>query len=146
LGSRALIGSPTFSEIGFLSGIAQTDWSWTPSLADFNNDGFRDMIITNGFPKDVSDRDFMTYRQQAYAVASKETVLKQIPEIKIHNYAFQNNGDLTFKDVSKDWGLELPTFSNGAVYADLDNDGAMDMVINNVNDEGAGLPQYIKRR
>jgi hypothetical protein len=57
-------------------------------LADFNNDGYRDMIITNGFPKDVSDRDFMTYRQQAYAVASKEMVLKQIPEIKIHNYAF----------------------------------------------------------
>nr|WP_294946288.1 VCBS repeat-containing protein [uncultured Mucilaginibacter sp.] len=135
LGQQGKIGSPAFSEIGFLSGIAQTDWSWTPLLADFDNDGYRDMLITNGFPKDVSDRDFMIYRQQAYAVASKETVLKQIPEIKIPNYAFQNNGDLTFKDVSKEWGLDIPTFSNGAVYADLDNDGAMDMVINNINDE-----------
>lgn len=135
LGQNGVIGNPVFSEIGFLSNVAQTDWSWTPVVADFNNDGFRDMIITNGFPKDVSDRDFMTYRQQAYAVSSKETVLKQIPEIKISNYAFQNNGDLTFKDVSKAWGLDLPTFSNGAVYADLDNDGALDMVINNVNDE-----------
>ncbi|TSD67062.1 RNA-binding protein [Inquilinus sp. KBS0705] len=129
------IGSPVFSEIAFLSGVAQTDWSWTPLVQDFNNDGYRDMIITNGFPKDVSDRDFMTYRQQAYAAASKETVLKQIPEIKLHNYVFKNNGNLTFQDVSNDWGLSQPTFSNGAVYADLDNDGAMDMVINNVNDK-----------
>ncbi|OOQ57053.1 VCBS repeat-containing protein [Mucilaginibacter pedocola] len=135
LGQQGAIGAPTFAEIGFLSGIAQTDWSWTPLLADFDNDGFRDMIVTNGFPKDVSDRDFMTYRQEAYAAASKQTVLKQIPEIKLHNYAFCNNGNLTFKDVSTDWGLALPTFSNGAVYADLDNDGAMDMVINNINDE-----------
>ncbi|RFZ85731.1 RNA-binding protein [Mucilaginibacter terrenus] len=130
-------GTPVFSDIGFLSGIAQTDWSWTPVVADFNNDGYRDVIITNGFPRDVSDRDFMTYRQEAYAVASKEMVLKQIPEIKIHNYAYQNNGDLTFKDVSTDWGLETPTFSNGAVYADLDNDGALDMVVNNVNDKAS---------
>lgn len=135
LGQQGAIGSPAFSEVGFLSGVSQTDWSWTPLVTDFNNDGYRDMIITNGFPKDVSDRDFMTYRQQAYAVTSKKNVLKQIPEIKIHNYAYQNNGDLTFKDVSTSWGLALPTFSNGAVYADLDNDGAMDMVINNVNDE-----------
>jgi hypothetical protein len=135
LGQKGAIGSPAFSEIGFLSGIAQTDWSWTPLVADFNNDGLRDMIVTNGFPRDVSDHDFMIYRQQAFAVTDKKTVLKQIPQIKLHNYAFTNNGDLTFKDVSKTWGLEIPTFSNGAVYADLDNDGALDMVINNINDE-----------
>jgi hypothetical protein len=135
LGQQGKVGDPTFSEIGFLSGIAQTDWSWTPLVADFDNDGYRDMIVTNGFPKDVSDRDFMTYRQEAFAVTAKQKVIKQIPEIKLHNYAFANNGDLTFKDVSKTWGLELPTFSNGAVYADLDNDGAMDMIINNINDE-----------
>jgi hypothetical protein len=129
------IGSPAFSEIGFMSGIAQTDWSWTPLITDFNNDGLRDVIVTNGFPKDVSDHDFVTYRQNAYVTVSKKQLVEQIPSVKIHNYAFQNKGDLTFKDESTDWGLSLPTFSNGAVYVDLNNDGAMDLVINNINDE-----------
>ena len=129
------IGSPAFSEIAFMSGIAQTDWSWTPLITDFNNDGYRDVIVTNGFPKDVTDHDFITYRQDAFAGGSKQTVLSQIPSVKIHNYAFRNNGDLTFKDETDDWGLKVPTFSNGAVYADLNNDGAMDMVINNIDDE-----------
>ena len=129
------IGSPAFSEIAFMSGIAQTDWSWTPLITDFNNDGYRDVIVTNGFPKDVTDHDFITYRQDAFAGGSKQTVLSQIPSVKIHNYAFRNNGDLTFKDETDDWGLKIPTFSNGAVYADLNNDGAMDMVINNIDDE-----------
>ena len=129
------IGSPAFGEIGFMSGTAQTDWSWTPVITDFNNDGFRDIIITNGFPKDLTDHDFMTYRQNAFAIGSKKQVLDQIPSVKIHNYAYQNNGDLTFKDETTDWGLNIPTFSNGAVYADLNNDGAMDMIINNINDE-----------
>lgn len=135
LGQQGRIGSPAFSEVGFLSGISQTDWSWTPLVVDFNNDGYRDIVVTNGFPKDVSDRDFITYRHDAYALTAKKKILDQIPQIKIHNYAFSNNGDLTFKDVSKDWGVNIPTFSNGAVYADLDNDGAMDMIINNINDE-----------
>jgi hypothetical protein len=135
VGQLGRIGSPAFSEIGFLSGMSQTDWSWTPLITDFNNDGFRDIIVTNGFPKDISDRDFIAYRKDAYAITAKKKVLDQIPEIKLHNYAFANNGDLTFGDVSKTWGLDVPTFSNGAVYADLDNDGAMDMVINNINDE-----------
>jgi len=137
LGQNGVVGSPAFSEVGFMSGISQTDWSWTPLVTDFNNDGFRDLIVTNGFPKDVSDRDFMTYRQQAFAAVPKKKVLEQIPQIKIPNYAFQNNGDLTFKDVSKNWGLSTPSFSNGAVYVDLDNDGTMDMVINNINDEAS---------
>jgi len=128
-------GAPAFSEIGFLSNISQTDWSWTPLITDFDNDGYRDMIVTNGFPKDVSDRDFMTYRQNAYAAGSKTEVLKQVPQIKLHNYGFKNSGKLAFSDVTKDWGLTVPTFSNGAVYADLNNDGAMDLVINNINDE-----------
>ena len=135
LGQQGRIGSPAFSEVGFLSGVSQTDWSWTPLVVDFNNDGFRDIVVTNGFPKDVSDRDFITYRHEAYALTSKQKILDQIPQVKIHNYAFENRGDLTFKDVSKDWGVNIPTFSNGAVYADLDNDGAMDMIVNNVNDE-----------
>jgi len=135
LGQQGRIGSPAFSEVGFLSGISQTDWSWTPLVVDFNNDGYRDIVVTNGFPKDVSDRDFITYRHDAYALTAKKKILDQIPQIKIHNYAYSNNGGLTFKDVSKDWGVNIPSFSNGAVYADLDNDGAMDMVVNNINDE-----------
>lgn len=127
------LGRPAFSEIGFLSGIAQTDWSWTPLVTDFDNDGFRDIIVTNGFPKDVSDRDFISYRKDAAGLTSKKDVLEQIPQIKIHNYAFRNNGNLTFTDVTGNWGLQKPTYSNGAVYADFDNDGAMDVVINNTN-------------
>ena len=128
-------GIPVFSEIGFLSGIAETDWSWTPLVTDFDNDGYRDIIITNGFPKDVTDHDFIAFRKQAFSVASKEQVLQQIPVVKIKNYAFKNMGDLTFEKVSDSWGLHDPTFSNGAVYADLDNDGDMELIINNINDE-----------
>jgi hypothetical protein len=131
------IGAPIFSEIGFLSGIAETDWSWTPLLVDFDNDGHRDLIVTNGFPKDVTDHDFITYRNKAYSFASKTQLLVEIPEVKIHNYAFKNNADLTFSDVTTDWGLKMPTFSNGAAYADLDNDGDLDLVVNNINDEAA---------
>lgn len=129
------IGSPAFSEIAFMGGVAQTDWSWTPVITDFNNDGYRDIIITNGFPKDLTDHDFMTYRKNAFAIGSKEQVLSQIPSVKIHNYAYRNKGDLTFEDETSNWGLSMPTFSNGAVYADLNNDGAMDLVINNIDDE-----------
>ena len=135
IGENDSIGIPSFSEIGFMSGIAQTDWSWAPLVTDFNNDGYRDIIVTNGFPKDVSDHDFMVYQDQAYGNKSKEQIIQQIPQIKLHNYAFQNNGDLTFKDVTDSWGLRVPTFSNGAAFADLDNNGTMDMVINNINDE-----------
>ncbi len=129
------IGKPVFSEIGFMSGIAQTDWSWTPLLADFDNDSYRDLIVTNGFPRDLTDHDFMTYREQANALASKKTILSQIPQVKLHNYAFHNKGDMTFGDATNDWGLSVPTFSNGAACADFDNDGAVDMVINNINDK-----------
>lgn len=129
------VGDPIFSDIGFFSGIAETDWSWTPLVQDFDNDGFRDIIITNGYPKDVTDRDFVAFRKEAFLVASKDYVLQQIPQVKLHNYAFQNKGDLTFSDVTKQWGLTQPSFSNGAVYADLDNDGDLDMVVNNINDE-----------
>jgi hypothetical protein len=135
IGNNDSIGPPAFSEIGFLSGISQTDWSWTPLVTDFNNDGNRDIIITNGYPKDVTDHDFMAYRQRAYTLASKQDILAQIPIVKIHNYAFINNGDLTFSDVSDKWGLTETSFSNGAAYADLDNDGDMDLVVNNINDE-----------
>jgi hypothetical protein len=133
LGENDSIGAPAFSDIGFLSGVAQTDWSWTPVITDFDNDSYRDIIVTNGFPKDVSDHDFIAYRRDATGLAPKKDILEQIPQIKLHNYAFRNNGNLTFSDVSTNWGFTVPTFSNGAAYADFDNDGAMDMVVNNIN-------------
>ncbi len=135
VGENDTIGAPAFSDISFLSGVAQTDWSWTPVITDFDNDSYRDIIITNGFPKDVSDHDFSNYRNDATGLVSKQQIIKQIPQIKLHNYAYHNNGNLTFTDVTGNWGLSVPTFSNGAAYADFDNDGAMDLVINNINDK-----------
>ncbi len=135
IGENNKIGEPIFSEIGFSSGVAQTDWSWTPMVTDFDNDGYRDIIVTNGYPRDVTDHDFITYRSNAFLITPKKEILNQIPSVKIHNYAFHNQGGVQFNDVSLDWGLGIPSFSNGAVYADLNNDGAMDLVINNINDE-----------
>jgi hypothetical protein len=135
VGQNDSIGSPAFSEVAFLSGVAQTDWSWCPLITDFDNDGNRDIIVTNGYPRDVTDHDFITFRANAYAIASKKQILDQIPIVKIPNYAFRNGGNLQFEDVTKSWGLDVPTFSNGAVYVDLDNDGDMDVVINNIDDE-----------
>ncbi|WAC09240.1 VCBS repeat-containing protein [Dyadobacter pollutisoli] len=128
------IGDPIFSDAGYISGITATDWSWTPLVADFDNDGLRDMVVTNGFPKDVTDHDFMAYRLEAAPVTPQSETLKQIPEVKLHNYAFKNAGNCAFNDVSGDWGLTDISFSNGAAYADLDNDGDLDMVVNNIND------------
>lgn len=140
-GNNPKTGKPVFSEMGLLSGIAQTDWSWCPMVTDFDNDGFRDIIITNGFPKDITDHDFLVYRYQT-AVQQQltlEELSKMIPSAKAVNYAFKNktgkSGDSPqFEDVSTQWGIDIPSFSNGAAYADLDNDGDMDYVVNNIND------------
>ncbi len=139
VGQNDTIGPPIFSEISFFAGIAETDWSWAPVVADFDNDGNRDILITNGFPKDVTDHDFVGFRNMSYSVASKKQLLAQIPEVKLHNYAFRNNGDITFSNVTEEWGMNTPTFSNGAAYADLDNDGDLDLIINNINDEATIL-------
>ncbi|MET3503424.1 hypothetical protein ABIC45_005061 [Mucilaginibacter rubeus] len=135
IGGNDSIGDPSFSDVAFLSGVGQTDWSWGPMITDFDNDGYRDIVITNGYPRDVTDHDFITFRQMAYSVASTQQVLDQIPIVKIPNYAFRNTNGVQFEDVTQSWGLDAPSFSNGCAYADLDNDGAMDMVINNINDE-----------
>ena len=129
------IGDPVFSEIGFMSGIAETDWSWTPLVVDFDNDSYRDIVVTNGFPKDVTDHDFIAYRQQSIIQQPPMQMLDKIPQVKLSNYAFKNADGLSFNDATANWGLTTPTFSNGAAYADLDNDGDMDMVINNIDDE-----------
>jgi len=135
IGRDDTIGDPVFSEIGWYSGISETDWSWTPMVVDFDNDGYRDIVITNGFPKDVTDHDFVAFHRQTSSYASPLQVLQEIPQVKLHKYAFRNDGNLHFTNVSKEWGLVTTSFSNGAAYADLDNDGDMDMIINNVNDE-----------
>ena len=134
VGEEDSITHPVFSDVGFYAGIAETDWSWCPLVADFDHDGNKDIIFTNGFPKDITDHDFMAYRKQAMQLTSKKDMLAAIPEVKIHNYAYRNKGDLQFEDVSYNWGLGDSTFSNGAAYVDLDNDGDLDMVINNIND------------
>ncbi|MBS1606317.1 MAG: VCBS repeat-containing protein [Bacteroidetes bacterium] len=135
VGANDSVGPPIFSEIGYFAGIAETDWSWTPVVADFDNDGLRDIVITNGFPKDVTDHDFLSFRDRATNLVSKKDMLAQIPEVKLHKYAFRNEGGLRFADVSEEWGLMTKAFSNGAVYADLDGDGDLDLVMNNINDE-----------
>lgn len=129
------IGPPVFSEIAYYSGIAQTDWSWAPLAIDADNDSYRDLLITNGLPKDLTDMDFIAYRNSAMANTSPAELLQQLPSVKISNYIFHNNGDITFTDKTKEWGWDLPTFSAGMAYADFDRDGDVDVIINNTNME-----------
>ena len=123
-----------FSEVGIRAGIYQTDWSWAPLFADLDNDGFRDLVVTNGFPRDITDKDFANYRADVGNIASVRQLLDSIPIVKIPNYAYRQRGDLTFEDVGEAWGLNQPSFSNGAVTVDLDLDGDLDYVVNNIND------------
>jgi enediyne biosynthesis protein E4 len=133
-------GNGTFSEIGQLAGVDKTDWSWAALLADYDNDGWKDLFVTNGYRKDITDLDYITYSQDNSLFGSdefkrknKKEMLKLIPEVKIGNYAYRNRGDLTFENVSQAWGLDVPSYSNGAAYADFDNDGDLDLVINNID-------------
>ncbi len=137
IGGMDSIKNPVFSDLGFYAGVAETDWSWTPLVADLDNDGLKDILFTNGFPKDITDHDFGAFRQKATALTSKKEMLGEIPVVKIHNYVYKNEGTLKFSDQSMNWGLDEPTFSNGAVYVDLDNDGDLDVVINNI--DGAAM-------
>ena len=127
-----------FSEIANYAGIEATDWSWSPLLADYDNDGSKDLYITNGYMREVTDNDFMkydaNYRNQHQRGMTAAELARQLPEKRIPNYAYRNNGDLTFENVSKAWGLDESLISNGAAYVDLDNDGALDLITCNIND------------
>ncbi|WP_026953370.1 VCBS repeat-containing protein [Algoriphagus mannitolivorans] len=123
-----------FSEIGLMSGVYQTDWSWAPLFGDVDNDGLRDLLITNGFPRDITDKDFANYRADVGSIATVRQLLDSIPIVKIPNYSYRNKGDLTFEDSGEKWGLNVPSFSNGSALVDLDLDGDLDYVVNNIND------------
>lgn len=136
-------GDNSFSEIAFYSGVAKTDWSWGALLFDMDNDGYRDIFVSNGIYHDLTDQDFMNFfandiiRKMTLTGKKEEvdSIIHKMPSHPIPNYVFKNNKDLTFSDVSSVWGFEEPTFSNGAAYGDLDNDGDLDLIINNFNNE-----------
>ncbi|MBG7631172.1 MAG: VCBS repeat-containing protein, partial [Bacteroidetes bacterium] len=133
-------GDGTYSEIGQLAGIAKTDWSWAPLIADFDNDGFKDLFVTNGIEHDLSNQDFrnqMKINIQNRKKVSLDEAINMMPSNKLSNYIFQNNQNLTFSNTTKNWGLDANVNSNGAVYADLDNDGDLDLVVNNMADEAS---------
>lgn len=124
-----------YSEVGQMAGVYQTEWSWSPLFADFDNDGDKDLFITNGFPKDLTDKDYTNYKAQVYgSVADDAHMIERIPIVKVSNYAFENKGDINFSNQTENWGLNLPSFSNGAAFADLDNDGDLDYVVNNIDE------------
>ncbi len=136
-------GDGTFSEIGQFAGLQATDWSWGALMADFDNDLYKEVYVTNGIYKDVIDQDFINYlanEENMTAAMRAQTVnfeklVEKMPSQKLSNFLFKRHDSLRYRNMSADWGLDEPSFSNGAAYADLDNDGDLDLVVNNVNME-----------
>jgi enediyne biosynthesis protein E4 len=138
-------GDGTFSEIGQAAGVSNTDWSWAALFADFDNDGNNDLLVSNGFKRDLTNNDFTKYQafeeiqrsQRNGQPVSFLKVMDKFHENKIANYIFRGNGKYQFENVSEAWGLSVPSLSNGAAYGDLDNDGDLDIVINNINQQAS---------
>ena len=132
-------GDGTFSEIGQMAGVSNTDWSWAALFCDFDNDGNKDLYITNGYVRDFNDMDFVKYEadlmmMESFGVKKSPTkIIEKMPSVVIPNYIYQNTGDCIFANKIKDWGLNQSSVSSGAAYVDLNNDGAMDLVVNNTN-------------
>jgi len=135
-------GNGTFSQIAYHSGIAETEWSWAPLIADYNNDGWKDIYIANGLKKDMTDWDYKVFVLDSIinTMNKGQSVdlnkwLSGIPEVRVKNYLYRNTGSLKFENATEQWMEEPPSFSSGAAYADLDNDGDLDLIVNNVDDE-----------
>lgn len=136
-------GNNTFSEIAYFSGVAKTDWSWAGLIFDMDNDGFKDIFVTNGIIHDLTEIDFVDFLandviRNMVVSGNKDEVLNIIDKMSstpLSNYTFHNNKNLTFRNASQEWGLATPGFSNGCAYGDLDGDGDLDLVVNNVNME-----------
>lgn len=144
-------GDGTFSEIGQLAGVSNTDWSWCPLIADLDNDGYKDIFVTNGYLRDYTNKDFLRYwgDYKVKKAIDREPVLLMdlvaaMPSTSLQNYIFKNNRDLTFTNMRNEWGLDAGGISSGAVYADLDNDGDLDLVVNKIN-ETAAIYQNMSR-
>ncbi|MDN5210547.1 VCBS repeat-containing protein [Fulvivirgaceae bacterium BMA12] len=135
-------GEGLFSEIGFLAGVSSTDWSWSALLADYDNDGDRDLFVTNGFLRDLGNLDYIHYQNIYDApmgsveakIKNKLAAIKALEGAELKDYLYENTGGLNFSNRSEDWGIDKPGYSNGAAYADLDNDGDLELVVNNINE------------
>lgn len=136
-------GIPIFSEIGQLTGVSATDWSWSPLFVDLDNDGWKDLFVTNGYLRDFTSMDFLKFtveeeKKKAQAAGKElklDEVVKKMTSTKTSDYAFRNNRDLTFSNTTKEWGLQSLNLSFGSTYADLDNDGDLELITNNTNEE-----------